>query len=227
MNFFRTMVVWNHPELASYEYMLQMDSDDFPTKEWKRDPIDLLVRSDAVYFYDRTVYGLIPQTNPSHDPFFSLVRSHFFPETDHFCGIDASGGALKPVERDEKCPVMELDGFEEAMGNFQLAELAFFRGEAFQSWAAAFAKEPYIYTRSWNDQQLLSIGLAILAPGKARSLESEGISLGLFHNNLIDDEDPDDMASNPSYTEWFESFEKDPAFVERFGRCKDWVTQGW
>ena len=61
---FRSLWIWIHPLLASYNYMLWIDSDAFCTRTWNQDPFAVMER------HDLALVGLISNSSKWSIRFF-------------------------------------------------------------------------------------------------------------------------------------------------------------
>ena len=54
---FRSVRLWEHPALAGYKYMLWLDLDGFPSKEWDKDPVGYFIENKGVIMFDHFLEG--------------------------------------------------------------------------------------------------------------------------------------------------------------------------
>jgi len=179
---FRATHVWFHPALAEYKYMLWLDSDAFCMQPWMQDPIDVMVRNRLVLFFDH-----FPQGHSSSrltQLLKSIVRRVF---NSSLCGNITMNhlGQLHMRTTAPTCADNAVARIPLLHGFFHVTDLGFFRSPAVSAWVRNLTEDTK-FSRHLDDQLAVTVPAAILAPGLAWDMRSNGVKLNVFHNGAID-----------------------------------------
>ncbi|KAL7539884.1 hypothetical protein ACHAWF_006527, partial [Thalassiosira exigua] len=172
---FRAWHIWRQPVLAKYKYMLWMDSDGFPAREWTRDPVAYAINHNLVAFaahFGGGKFGGKEMQGRIYKSFRTTICSakdsieegHVVATTGDDCF-------------DKKLPVLH--------GYLHITNLDFFRSDVVQSWARNWIGDCYL-CREYDDQAAITVPALILAPEKTWTMEAHNFSLGVFHNSILD-----------------------------------------
>lgn len=102
---FRSVRVWEHPALADYRYMFWLDSDPFPSRPFKKDPIEYFIETEAVIMFENFPEG-------------SAARRHLDAVVDSFsataCDLRVTQGHLERNQLRKKgdtsnCTSLKID----------------------------------------------------------------------------------------------------------------------
>jgi hypothetical protein len=207
---FRSWHIWRHPALASYQYMLWLDTDSFCTKVWDHDPIAIAMQNNLAIFF-----GNFPQGKGRGDELQDRIRRAF---NDTLCWAGLSDGHLyaKKGSQGKPCPstvVPLVHGF------FHITNLDFYRSDPVNHWSETLIGDCFL-CRRFDDQMAVTVAPAMLAPDRAWDMYSHGVRLNIAHNFAMD-------GKNNNRTGGFKVYWKKNAetrFPEAWGKCE--ITAG-
>ena len=114
-------------------------------------------------------------------------------------------------------------------GFFHITNLDFYRSEPVQKWAKILIGNDK-FSRQFDDQVMVTVPAAILAPEKARDMRASGFVLEVMHNGQFDGYARENF--NPKehgykgkdtwYVPWFEIYGKEK-FPEAYETCRTLV----
>lgn len=169
---FRSMHIWNHPALAQYKYMMWIDSDAFCTRRWDRDPIAVAMKHNLAILFANYPQGRAKIAQPRVRQVFGnfLCRSRKTPN-----------GHLE-TEANNDCGSSQLWTVH---GFMHVTNLQFYRQDIVQEWARTLIGDCFL-CRQFDDQTMVTVPAALLAPEKSWDMYRNGIELKVAHNNLLD-----------------------------------------
>jgi len=170
---FRTYHIWKQPALAKYKYMIWMDSDALPTKNWDKDPMKVMIDNDLVVMFEHW-----PQGHANHDVVPKIIKAY----NQSLCVIKmADGGYFDTVASkncDEQKWLLLIHGFH------HITNLDFYRSERTMHFLKMMV-EDYKFSRKFDDQMAVTLPAAMDAPKRAWDHTRNGLNLSLYHNNMI------------------------------------------
>jgi len=172
---FRAWHIWRQPVLARYKYMLWVNSDVFPTREWTRDPVAYAINNDLVVFagaYGGGKFGGKEMQGRVHRSFNTTICS----------GKDSRERGHVVAETGDDCFNRKLAVVN---GYLHLTNLDFFRSDVVENWARNWIGDCYL-CREHDDQAAVTVPALVLAPEKTWTMDTHNFSLGVFHNNGLD-----------------------------------------
>lgn len=135
-------LIFNHPALSQYKYCWRLDSDSFILSSVINDPFKQMEKTESKYaFIDRVDY----------DEAFACRG--LWDATKDF--MDANKNILKNEVTSWNLEVYYT--------NFEIYDMDFFRGEAYQSYFNYIDSTNNIYYRRWGDHCIRFLGLSMFA----------------------------------------------------------------
>mmetsp|Transcript_57173 Transcript_57173/g.139371 ORF Transcript_57173/g.139371 Transcript_57173/m.139371 type:complete len:478 (+) Transcript_57173:179-1612(+) len=169
---FRSVKIWNHPTLKKYKYMMWIDSDAFCTKRWDRDPIAVAMKHNLAIMFANYPQGRAKIAQPRVQKVFGkfLCRSR-----------KTTTGHLETVANNDcgSAQLWTIHGF------MHVTNLEFYRQDIVQEWARTLIGDCFL-CRQFDDQTMVTVPAALLAPKKSWDMYKNGIELEVAHNNLLD-----------------------------------------
>lgn len=174
---FRSWQIWKHPAIASYKYMMWLDSDGFSTKIWPQDPIKTMIENDLVILFDNWPQGAISGADVTE-----RIRKAFDVQ---LCKLSLVGGHFESQLGPGDGSTCSTGRFGLVHGFFHITNLDFFRSEAVQRWAEIWIGDGFLQRR-YDDQAGVTVPSAVLAPNRSWDMRSKGIKLDIYHNSALD-----------------------------------------
>jgi len=174
---FRGFRIWENPALENYKYMMWLDSDAFPTREWKKDPMDYFIKHKGVIMFDHFPAGSSKNSS-------QLVRDSFN-ATVCSLRLNETGGALTTSTNKQQC---RNSGVAHIHGFMHITDLDFYRQPKVLHGLKAMRGDCFL-CRAPDDQLAVTLPAAIYAPDKAWDMRLRGFDLRIYHNGMMDGQD--------------------------------------
>lgn len=210
---FRSVRIWEHPALAEYKYMLWLDSDGFPSREWRKDPVDYFIENKGVIMYDhfgqgstaKHNYEIIESFNGSTvcDLHLNKEKGHLERKLINKEQLDAANGR-KTANVTVPCKDVNVHMVH---GFMHITDLDFFRQPKVINGLKNLLGDCFL-CRSPDDQLAVTIAPALYAPEKAWDMRSHGYDLKIAHNFAMDGQEK--VKPGPGFVKfWDQSGKKD------------------
>ena len=168
---FRSKQLWHHPALASYRYMLWMDTDVFAAQQWHQDPVDFLIQNKLVLLFSNWPQGL---ANKIHQK--KRLKEAF---GTTLCGLKLEKGRFKVKTGDCDKSMGEVHGM------LHLSDMDFYRSSRVQKFINIWIGNSK-YARDFDDQAAITAPVVFFAPDRAADMYANGIKLNVVHNGAMD-----------------------------------------
>lgn len=172
---FRAWHIWRHVALSKYKYMLWMDSDGFPTRQWTRDPVSYMINNDLVLFaagYGGGNFGRKENQQRIFKSFNKTICKSY---------VDMEKGFLVRETGDDCFDA----GIQSIKGYFHLTNLDFYRSDMVDRWVRNWIGDCFL-CREYDDQAAVTLPALMLAPERSWTMDPHNFSLGVFHNGDVD-----------------------------------------
>ena len=147
-----------------------MDSDGFPTRVWKVDPMEYFIENEGVVMFDHFPMGSI-----------RLPRKIYRGFNKTLCKLQLNQTSGNLVADYEGC--RESPGVPTIHGFFHITDLDFYRSAADS--LKRVMGDCYL-CRNPDDQLAVTLPAAFYAPDKAWEMSLKGFDLKVFHNFKMD-----------------------------------------
>lgn len=200
---FRSLHIWTNPALASYRYMMWMDTDAFCTQTWKQDPIAVMRRNNLVVFFDH-----FPMGRANGEEWIPKINQAF---GKNICEISMRNGTLHAFTG--KCTWAR--NLRQIYGFFHITDLDFYRSEPVMNWQRIMIGNS-TFSRKYDDQIAVTLPAAILAGNRSWHMSYFGVKLRVVHNFQMDGDKHEKVGSFKNF--W--SHKAKHTFPEAYGSCK-------
>jgi len=210
---FRSVRIWEHPALEKYKYMLWLDSDGFPSREWKKDPIGYFIENKGVIMFDN-----FPQGRASS----KMAQQYLDAFNTTVCNLkmNTTGGHLQRslINQNEydamasgKSKVNCNTGVQLIHGFMHITDLDFYRQPKVLNGLKSLLGNCFL-CRTPDDQLAVTIPAAIYAPEKSWDMRLHGFDLKVYHNMKMDGKEkvktPTDNKQPPTTNRGFVTYWK-------------------
>jgi hypothetical protein len=172
MSEFRSKEIWSQKVLRPYRYMLWFDSDMFPMKEWKHDPVAHMIRNHLVLYMSNFGQGVTRAKSGVQrrikEAYNKTLCSQQLDNTTR--RLSATYGP------DCWTNVQHVHGY------FHLTDLDFYRLPINLNWFDVMIGKAK-FSRTWDDQLAVIVPPSMLAPERAQEMPWEGIEV--MHNGIL------------------------------------------
>ncbi|KAL7568635.1 hypothetical protein ACA910_022733 [Epithemia clementina (nom. ined.)] len=201
---FRAWHIWTHPALSSYRTMLWIDTDSFCTKVWHRDPVAFFRQHNLTILFDHVIinHAVGPEVQRRIVKAFNTT----------LCDVALGNGQLQS-EVGGPCPHPHIPVIH---GFFHVTNLDFYRTPLVQTFLHHWIGDCFL-CREYDDQDAVTIPVAILAPHQAWDLRFHGLNLSIFHNYVMDGRPDEPLGGFRMY--WNNTIVAHNTFPEAYGKC--------
>eukprot|EP00559_Dactyliosolen_fragilissimus_P009979 CAMPEP_0184858710 /NCGR_PEP_ID=MMETSP0580-20130426/3795_1 /TAXON_ID=1118495 /ORGANISM="Dactyliosolen fragilissimus" /LENGTH=303 /DNA_ID=CAMNT_0027355011 /DNA_START=392 /DNA_END=1303 /DNA_ORIENTATION=- len=191
---FRAYHIWTHPAIMTYEYMIWMDSDAYPGREWDVDPMEAMIDNDLTLMYAGWPYGT------SVDREGEILRKIEHSYNTSICSIEnkAEEGSGDVFLHASACETnVSNAAFNQIAGSHHITNLKVFRKDIHQKFLKDFVGD-FRFRRSMDDQLAVTlVGFMdqYLTNNKSSDVpekytvwheRTQGIELDIMHHQCFD-----------------------------------------
>lgn len=140
---FRAYHIWNHPAIMEYKYMIWLDTDALPSKQWEADPMQIMVEKNLTLFYSGYPYGQLKRSQPVARKLMNVYNTSVCRVRDDYKSIEAN-------------PCRGPATFSGVAGMHHITNLEVYRKDIHQKFLKQFTGD-YRFSRKNDDQLAVTI----------------------------------------------------------------------